>query len=391
MIKKNISVGIDIGTNTTRVVVIGSDKNSKEPVVLAMGQAPTSGMRLGFISDINLVVNSLKKAVKQAEDILGFRIRSAYVSCGGINLGSVTSSGSIIISRSDQEITKLDTNKVIESSEDNLDLPNKKIIHSIPLSYKLDGKEIFEHPEGMHGIKLEVKTLFVVSSKQNIDDLVTVFGLAGIEILDITASPIILGSVLASQKQKIAGCAILDIGAETVSLAVFENNLLISLQTFQIGSIDITKDIALGLRISLEEAESLKHGSVLVANYPKKKIDEIIEARLSDIFELVTNHLKRIRRNELLPAGIIITGGGSSISEIETLAREQLKIPARIGPTDPSINNKFKVKDNTWYVALGLALSSENKFSDSNVNNLFKENLKQVKGVLKSLLNQLMP
>jgi cell division protein FtsA len=391
MILKNnkISVGIDIGTHTTRVVVLSYDKENKDPRIVATGQSETEGMRLGYIVNVDRVLNSLKKAIKQAEDTLGSKIKYAYVSIGGISLSSNLSSGSVIISKADQEITNLDIQKVLADSEENLEITNRKIIHTIPLVYRLDGKEIYGRPEGMKGVKLEVKTLFISCLKQNIEDLMTVFALAKIEVLDVIASPIATSNILLGNKQKTAGCALVDIGSETVSIACFENNLPISVQVFSIGSMDITKDVALGFKIGLEEAESLKLGSVIGGDYPKKKLDEIIDARLSDIFELVDNHLKRLRRNELLPAGVVITGGGAHINKIEEIAKSQLKLPAKIGPTDETINNRFKVRDINWYTALGLSLNQ----IDNNQNNnyLIKDNVKQARDFFKSLLSQLLP
>ncbi|OGJ11909.1 hypothetical protein A2467_00675, partial [Candidatus Nomurabacteria bacterium RIFOXYC2_FULL_36_8] len=316
MIKNNFNVGIDIGTHTIKVVVTGFNKETNSPCLLATGTSDTAGMRLGYITNTDLVAESLKKAVKQAEATLGSKIKKATVSIGGISLGGVFSTGSVIISRADQEITEFDVSKVLATSEENLEIINKKIIHIIPVAYKLDGKDIHGRPLGMHGIKLEVKTLFITCLKQNIDDLITVLGLANIEVVDVIATPVALSTILLNTRQKTAGCALVDIGAESVSISVFENNLLVSLQVFSIGSMDITKDIALGFKIGLEEAESVKLGSVIGGDFPKKKVDEIIEARLGDIFELVENHLKRIKRSELLPAGVVITGGGANIVRI---------------------------------------------------------------------------
>ena len=389
ILKNKITVGIDIGTHTTRVVVLGYNKENSDPRIVATGQSQTEGMRLGYINNIDRAVVSLKKAIKQAEDTLGTKIHSAYVSIGGISLGSVIANGSVIISRADQEITALDISKALADSEENLDIINKKIIHTIPVSYKLDGKDIYGRPEGMRGVKLEVKTLFITCLKQNIEDLMTVFALAKIEVLDVIASPLASSTILLGNKQKAAGCALIDIGAETVSIACFENNLLISLQVFSIGSMDITKDVALGFKIALEEAESVKIGSVIGGDYPKKKVDEIIEARLSDIFELVGNHLKRLRRSELLPAGVVITGGGSHINRIEEIAKNQLKLPVKIGPTDETVNTKFKVRDSSWYTALGLALTSNSSSSTSNI--VLPNSLKQVISIIKSFLSQLLP
>jgi len=390
MTKNNINVGIDIGTHTTKVVVIGYDKETKSPSLLATGSAETNGMRLGYITNIDQVTSSLKKAVTQAENTLGFKIKKACISIGGISLGSCVSTGSVIISRADQEITPLDVSKVLASSEENLEIINKKIIHIIPVEYKLDGKIIHGHPEGMHGIKLEVKTLFITCLKQNIEDLITTLGLCNIEVADVIASPIALSSILLNTKQKTAGCALVDIGAETVSMSVFENNLLISLQVYSIGSMDITKDVALGFKIGLDEAESVKLGSVLGGDYPKKKVDEIIEARLGDIFELVENNLKRIKRNELLPAGVVITGGGANILRIEEIAKKQLNLPSKVGPTDTVINNKLKIKDPTWYSAFGLALSTP-QISNTSIESSVGDSVRQVKGFFKSILSQLLP
>lgn len=390
MIKNNYICGVDIGTHTTRVVVMGKNKD-KNLCILAVGSSPTLGVRLGYITNIDLATESVRKAIKQAEDIFGSKIKRVCVSIGGINISSIISTGSTIISKADQEITHLDKEKAIDSSEENIDIINKKIIHIIPIGYKLDGKEIYGRPEGMRGVKLEAKTFFVTCLKQNIEDIATIFALLKIEIEDIIASPIATSETLLSTRQKMAGCALIDIGAETVTMIVFENNLPISLQVFPIGSMDITKDIALGLRISLEEAESIKIGSVIGTDFSKKKIEEIIEARLSDIFELIGNHLKRIKRNELLPAGIIITGGGSYINKIEEIAKSELKLPVRIGPTDTSITNKFKIRDISWHTAIGLVVHSIDTLSSGDPSKMINNNINQIKKFFKSIFSQLLP
>ena len=389
MAKIKITTSIDIGSSSTKVAVVGFNKETEQYHTIGIGSSQTEGVRLGYIKEIDKVSNSLKKAIRQAESSSQIKIREAIVSISGIGLNSVISNGSVIISKADQEITEFDTKKAILNSQENIDLNNKKIIQIVPLSYKLDGKEIYGKPEGMKGVKLEVKVLYITCLKQNIEDIVTVLGLSNIEIIDIIPSPLASSSILLNNKQKVAGCALLDIGSETVSLSVFENNQPLSLQVFPIGSMDITKDIALGLRVSLDEAESIKLGSVLAGDFPKKKIDEIIEARLSDIFELVNNHLKKIKRNELLPAGVIITGGGSNINDIEEMIKKELKLPAKIGPSDLSLNNKLKIRDNSWYTVFGLALYQDEKTSEDETNdyNIFKK----TKSIIKSALSQLLP
>jgi cell division protein FtsA len=391
MTKGNFTCGIDVGTNFIKVVVIGFDGHKKEKTIIATGLAETNGMRLGYVSDVDAVALSIRKAVSSAEKTLGQRIKKAYVSIEGISLNSIVSSGSVIISKADKEITSLDVSNVLANSEENLDIPNRRVIHSFPLSYKLDGKEIYARPEGLRGIKLEVKSFFVTCLKQNIDDLATAFALAKINVEEIIASPLATSNVILNNKQKMAGCVLVDIGYDTISSIVYENNLPVSLQVFPLGGMYITKDIALGLKISLEEAESIKMGNVVGGNYSEKKVADIIEARLEDMFELIDGQLKKIKRNELLPAGIILTGGSSAISEIEEIARRQLKLPAKIGPSSPSVSDKYKVRDNSWYTALGLALTDSEDSFDSLSSLKSNQNIKEVKGFIKSILSQLLP
>ncbi len=386
---KKISTGIDIGTHTTRVVVMEWSKDNQYPEVIGTGNAPTNGMRLGYVTNPKEVAKGIKKAVEMAEKTAKIKIRRAYVSMGGISLSSVVSTGTTTITKADKEVTHLDVSNVVADSQENLDILNRKIISVVPIEYKLDGNEIHGRPEGMKGLRLEVKTLFVTCLKQNLEDLATAFTEANIDIVDVVASPLASSLVLLSEKQKIAGCALLDIGAETVSLAVFENGTLLSVQVFSIGGMDITKDVALGFRINLDEAESVKVGSVL-GDYPKKKVDEIIEARLDDVFELVENHLKQLKRNGLLPAGVIITGGGSHINKIDEIAKSQLKIPASLGPMDTSVNARYKIRDSSWYKAVGLALCQDNSNNES-LGNSIGDNFKQAKGLFKSLFSQLLP
>jgi cell division protein FtsA len=163
--------------------------------------------------------------------------------------------------------------------------------------------------------------------------------------------------VALSKTQKIAGCILANIGSETVSFVVFENNMPISLEVFPIGGTDITNDIALGLKIPLDEAEKIKINTGTENDYPKKRLEEIILARLSDIFDLIESHLKKLGRSGLLPAGIILTGGTSGVSTIEDLARATLKLPSKLGTVDFNTNLKnLQIKDSSWSVAYGLCI-----------------------------------
>ncbi len=386
--KQIITVGIDIGTSTTRVVVC-EQRVDASPAILGFGISETQGVRHGYVVNRDAVLTSLKKAIRDAEVNSGIKIKQANIAIGGIGLDAQYSVGSSIVSRADGIISKLDIEKAISDAEVSLELKNKVMLHAYPVSFKIDGKEYPVRPEGIEGLKLEVRTLFITCFQQHLDDLLGVIGDAGIKVLGFTATPLSAQSLLLTDLQRNFGCALIDIGAETVSVSVFENNTLISLHVFDIGSLNITKDLALGLRITPEEAESIKTGVVNFQSVPKKKIDEIVEARLSDIFELVDKYLKKMGRSGLLPAGAIIIGGGSNLHNIESVAKTMLKIPVRIGHFDiPS--TKGIIKDQKLLVAYALASTNseiggkQNKQSLNNTGEGFV-------AVIKNFFKQLMP
>ncbi len=357
--RTHIATGIDIGTHEVKVVIAESNPADEKSLakIIGTGHAESRGLRHGYIVNNREVTHSVMQAVTMAEKASGVKIKKAFISIGGMSLESIVSLGTAITSRADAEVTDMDTEKAIRVAEKNISgtvMINRRIIHTVPLSYKIDGKPVLGRALGMKGNKLEAKVLFITCLSQHLDDLVETITDAGIEVLDIVASPLAASLVTLSKNQKVAGCLLANIGAETVSIVVFENNLPVSLQVFSIGSTDITNDIALGLKVTIEDAENLKRGVLSGAEFSQKKLDEIIGARLSDMFDLIETHLKKIDKNGLLPAGIVITGGGSSLPFIEDMAKSALKLPARIGTL--SVNGKDNIKDSTWSVAYGLSI-----------------------------------
>ncbi len=353
-----ITVGIDIGTYEVRVVVAEQADQNSLPKVLGTGRSESKGLRHGYTINTGDVIRSVSSAVAQAEKSSGVKINKAFISIGGVGLSGINSQGSSVVARADQKITEADIEQAILAAEESIPaaaIQNRKIIYSIPTSWKVDGKPVMGRILDMKGVRVEAKVLFVSCIEHHLNDLVEAVEEAGVRVIDVVASPIAASFVVLSKSQRIAGCVLANIGAETVSIVVFENQIPISLEVFGIGGSDITNDIALGLKVSLEEAESIKLGSVTATNFSKKKLEEIVSARLGDIFELVEAHLKKIGKSGLLPAGIIVTGGSSSIGAIEDLARSYLRLPSRIASLNIS-NGKFQIKDSSWSVAYGLCV-----------------------------------
>lgn len=352
------AVGIDVGTYQVRVVIAreSRDRSSQFPKIIGTGFAESKGLRHGYIVNAEDVERSIRSAVRQAERTAGMPIKNAFLSVGGIGLDEVRGRGDAIIARADAEVSDLDMEKAIDASREAVSgrLVNRKILHTIPLTYMIDGVEVLGRPQGMKGTKLSVETLFVTCLEQHVNDLIDAVERANIGVLDTMASPLAGSIVTLSNAEKKAGCVLANIGAETVSIVVFDNGTPVSVKVFRIGSLDITKDIALGLRISLEEAEQLKLGAITNASYSKKKLDDILSARLTDIFELIDGHLKKLGKDQLLPAGIVLSGGGSGTGPIKEIAESSLKLHSKIAQMN--VPADAKMKDSSWAVAYGLTI-----------------------------------
>lgn len=358
---QHISTGIDIGTSTIKVIVSESnDQNPRnKPKIIGVGLEESKGVHRGYITNQDEAALSLKKALLQAEKTSGFKISKAFLAVSGIGLSGNVFSSTLLLSSKDSEVTNTDIKKICEQCE--ADIPeqfllNREVIHAIPLHFKLDGKPVLGRVVGLKGSKLEVKMLFITTLSQHLKDLVDLLGTCNVSVEDVLASPLATSLVALSKNQQMAGCLLLNIGSETTIATVFENGVPIALEVFPIGGNDITNDVALGLKISLEDAERVKIARPETVPYPRKKIEEIVGARLSDIFELVESHLKKIGRNGLLPAGINITGGTACIGQIEEIAKANLKLPAKKIAIKFEGDTKHPVKDGVWSVAYGLCI-----------------------------------
>lgn len=356
---EHIITGIDVGTFHVKVAVARLPKKggaNAKPEIIGTGISESRGLKSGYIMQEAEVARSIKSALAQAEKNAGVPIKRAHVAIGSIGLEEIYSHGEIIPSRADSEITSADLEKVMQDSEERImdHIPNRRILHSIPLRYVVDGTEVLGRAQGLKGTKLEVDSLFITTYEQHVNDLIgTIEGL-GVYVEDVIASPLAASFVMLSKAQKRAGCILTNIGAETTSTVVFEDSTPISLKIFPIGSTDITNDIALGLRVPLEDAEKIKRGAMTSATYSKKRLDEIIQERLRTIFTYIDSHLKKIKRDGLLPAGIILTGGGANVSSTVEVAKSTLELPARIATLD--IGKSTKVRDASWAVAYGLCM-----------------------------------
>lgn len=356
----NYVTGIDIGTYHVKVVIAErSDDPRMPPRILGTGYAESRGLKQGYILSVPEVARSIGAAVAQASKAARVKVKRVYVGVGGIGLEECFSRGEVVVERGDSIVTSRDIPRAIKVSEEALApaaKQNRKIIHTIPLRFTVDGAKVLgKNPVGMKGSRIGVETLFITCLERHIEDVAAAVEEAGFEVEDVCAAPLAASFVALSKMQKRVGCVLANIGSETLSVIVFEDSLPVSIKVFPVGASDITNDIALGLRISPEEAEQLKQGAVLGAPYPKRTVDTIIARRVQDMFKLVESHLKKLGKDELLPAGVILTGGGSSIQTVADLAKAVLRLPSRTAAFADA-NQKMQLRDSSWAVAYGLTI-----------------------------------
>jgi len=387
--KNEYTTGIDIGTHSIKIIIAEEKAQNSQPRILYATESPSHGFRNGYIIDIDAASNSLAVALKKIETNAKIQVEQARFSISGIGLSSQYVRTSIDISKRDDEITDSHIAEVIQKSEQLFlqKYPNKKIIHIIPIKYLVDGRDVLGNPVGMYGGHLEVKIVFITILEHHYDSFASLAERNSIIIQDLIASPLADAEISASYKQKSQGCVIVNIGSETSSITTFENGLTTSLKVIPIGSNDITNDIALGMQTSLEIAEAVK----LLKNkdYPKNKTTEIIHARLSDILETTEHHLISLRKNRLLPAGIIFSGGGSNIEFIEEYAKKILHLPAeKISIYRYSKKTKRNTNIGSQYsVAYGLCFMGDG-------HQPFKKqyfNLKNIKKSILDIIKQITP
>ena len=343
--------------------------------VVGSAECATEGMRRGAVVAPDVVSKNIQRAFSDLRKHFSLDVNHATVSIGESRLSAFISRGAVSVSRADGEITKEDALRALEAAENALPrLGNRELIHSFPLTYTLDREEFIREPVGMIGMKLEVEALFIGGFAPHIKNLLKACELAGISVDDVLASSYAGSFHALSRKQKEVGTLFLDMGAQTSTMAVFEEGLLLSLEVIPVGSNHITHDIAVGFQIDLASAERVKRSlgafleqgkkEIRLGDLPKnfeesfspKKLRDVVRARLDDVFELVTKHLKRINRNELLPGGVVLVGDGARLFDLQAAAREELHLPVEIASGVAGLGGRKElIAGPEWMVAVGLA------------------------------------
>jgi cell division protein FtsA len=380
-------VGIDIGSGSLRAIGALRDENVRHPIVVATYKKAIDGIERGNIVNEEEVTRAIMDAVDSLEEQSGHDTLHTLISLGAIGLSSNHVNGQTQVSRGDASITDLDIEKAISEAHKGVpDIRNKAVVHTIPMKYRVDGNDIHGNIIGVRGNKLEVKTLFITYPLQCMNVLKKSLFNAKIRITDIVAGPIAESIPILTKKQKVAGVALINIGAEVTSILVYENNIPLLVSTIGVGGNDMTKDIALGMKITLEDAEEIKCGRGTLP-HSKRRLDEILEARLEDMCTKITKELSRIQRQELLPAGIVVCGSSSLVPRLEYVFRSELKLPIKIASNEIAKLTHDTLRDSGWARCYGLTFLAPNDTE----NDAFKELLTSIFTRVKKLITQFLP
>ena len=385
--KAHIILGIDIGSNSSKICAVKHHLDRQlPPEILDLKEIPTEGIHKGNIVDEKELANTISKLFSYIKKDILKNKSHLVLSLNAAGINSIVTNTSIIGSSIGDEITKNDLDRLEKEALISVaNIKNKKVIHTIPIKYKLDHNEIQGSPIGMFGKRIEGKFLFVLAPTLYVEKIENILSQINLPIEEVVIGPFAECIPLLNKKQRVAGTALINIGHSTTSILIYENNNPTLVTILPVGSNDITNDIALGLQTSLEEAEEVKLG-VSGLSFSKRKYEEIVEARVEFICEKINAELEKIGRKELLPGGVVLTGGGSKLAKIDSMIRSNLKLPVKFANDEIREFSDGQLKDSSYARVYGLSFLAPTVSVNYNMKRIFDDFLKNIKNLFKKIL-----
>jgi cell division protein FtsA len=369
--KRDRIAAIDVGT--TKVCTIMADIIDDQDLrVLGVGVTPSHGLHKGLVVNINEAKESIKHSVRIAEQMAGRRLESAYVGVTGRHITSVNNKGSISITRNNQVVRTEDLKRVLDVAR-SMKVPNEqKLLHVIPREYVVDGQGGVKNPVGMHGFRLDVETHIITAAVTSIQNLTKCIRGIGVDIEDLVMEPLASAEAVLEPEEKMDGVLLADIGGGTTDLALFKDDTIYHTSVLPVAGYQVTRDISVGLGITFELAEEMKkrYGDVTPKeeDFTAKEISitgdghsisyndlsEIIRVRVEEMLRLIMLELPQSDLRKLIPAGLVITGGGANLPGIAELGQKITRMPVRLG-MPAKLNGVSDVLDNPAF-ATGVGL-----------------------------------
>ena len=365
-----IITGIDVGTTKIAVIIAESDNESIN--ILGFGESLSEGLRRGIVVDIEKTSSAIEEALTKAEKQADMEVETAFIGITGEHVKGINYSGTITISNNEymnpagEIITKEDIRRVLDSAESINLPPQRKILHTLSREFRVDDNPNIINPEGLSGHRLEANVHLVTIARNIETDLKTCLERVGIEFDGLILEPLASASSVLDNNEKQLGVSLIDIGGGTTDIIIYNNKSVLHTAAIPLGGESLTNDIALGLTVTLEQAEKLKcdyglakeslasdENDIVISGtngrsdskISQRNLSSIIEARMKEIFYLAKNEIQKIENECNLNFGVVLTGGGSNLSNIQDLAAEvfelevQQGIPNSINGIDDIINN----------------------------------------------------
>lgn len=394
--KPNIIAGLDIGSSSIKMMVARRGEEGAELEILGFAEELSAGVRKGAVVKSDETAKKIISVKNRVENVSSQKIDEVVVNLGGSHVFVTPSKGVVAVSRADGNISQEDVERVLEAAQV-FSLPsNKEVLEVFPKEFVVDGEGGVKEPAGMRGVRLEVDVLALCAFSPYVKNLTSAVLSAGLEIADMIPTPLATAEAVLTSQQKELGVAVVNIGAGTTSLAVFEEGDLIHIAVFPVGSEHITNDIAIGLRCEPDIAERIKKefGTCVVQKgrktekfeledgttlaFSQRLLTHIIESRVKEIFQLVAKELKEISKQGDLPAGVILAGGGVKLPKIVEVAKKEIKLPVKIGTVQGIFSPQ---EDSSLLEVMGLLLraaSFKEGFGGSHISFGFLKKIKQI-------------
>jgi|APLak6261678615_1056124.scaffolds.fasta_scaffold01157_4 cell division protein FtsA len=343
-----ILVGLDIGT--TKICAIVGELTDEGIDIIGIGSHPSKGLRKGVVVNIETTVNSIQRAIDEAEAMAGTEITHVYTGIAGGHVKSFGGRG--VVALKDREVREADVARVIEQAK-TVNIPvDREVIHVLPQEFIVDDQGGIREPLGMTGARLEAKVHIVTGAVASAQNIIKCANRAGLNVSDIVLQPLASSEAVLTEEEKELGVCLVDIGGGTTDIAIFQNGAIVHTAVIALGGHNLTNDIAVGLRTPIDHAERLKqkHGCSLTSMVDKADmievpsvggrdsrvmgrqiLSEILEPRVEEIFQLVHHEVERNGFSELLTSGVVITGGSTLLPGMTELAEEIMGVPVRRG------------------------------------------------------------
>ena len=365
-------VGIDVGTKNVRCIVGYVDPTSGMPKVVGVGEAPNSGMRKGVVTNLNGPAEAIDNALDAAERMSGHQVNVATLSINGSHLLSTKADGMITVGTVNNEVTTDDVLRLEEVATTGKVPQNRDILEIVAHAYRLDGQDNIKDPVGMTGARLEIRANVVSGLVPHITNLQKSAEMAKVDSASVVPSVLAAAQAVLTENQRENGVAVIDFGAATTGVAVYEEGDLQHLAVIPVGGQNVTNDLAIGLRTDPEVAEVVKLAHARFGGkdlgevetkvekqaykFKQDEIDEIVQARYEEIFEAIAKELKKVGRLGKLPSGVVLVGGAAKVKGLVEFTKDQLNVAARLGQPTGYSGISDEVKGTEFSAAVGLML-----------------------------------